>query len=248
MNTNLRKRILKIGALIMVLAALTVGIALPAHADNGHSAKNPVFHIVQGKVTSIDVTNTSFELMTANGDEVNIITNASTQFFVVPAGKAKGAVNSLISPGKNESIGKGKGSPKENPAMRLKELKELHIPANWRSNLGWLAFFDTPAGFSDIEINDRVIVRADADNLAKQVLIIKAPIIRTIKGQVALIDSTHIRITPEGGDPLTLTVVNISSIILHGQTSISGYAVAVYNSNTNNIVRINVYAAAPTDD
>ena len=126
-------------------------------------------------------------------------------------------------------------------------MKELHLPSNWRSNLGWLAFFDNPAGFDDIEINDRVIVRADNDNLARQVLIIKAPIIRTIKGSVSLVDG-NIKITPTGGDPITLTVISTTCIILHGQTSISGYAVAVYNSTNNNAVKVNIYAYAPPDD
>ncbi len=247
MNTNARKRILKIGLLFMALAALITGIAVPAYADNRSGPNNPAFHIVQGKVTSIDITNTSFKLMTANDEEVNITTNSSTQFFVVPAGKVKGAVNSLISPGKNEDRGNGKGNQKPNPAAILKEMKQLHIPANWKSNLGWLAFFDNPAGFSDIEVNDRVIVRADANNLAKQILIIKAPIIRTIKGTVAVIDSTHIRITPSGGSPISLTIVDTTSIILHGQISISGYAVAVYNSSNNNAIKVNVYATPPGD-
>ena len=127
-------------------------------------------------------------------------------------------------------------------------MKQLHIPADWKSNLGWLSFFDSPTSFRDIELNDRVIVRADSNNLAKQVLIIKAPVIRTIKGPVALIDATHIRITPAGADPITLHVESTTSIVLHGQTSISGYAVAVYNSSTNNAIKVNVYAAAPPDD
>jgi hypothetical protein len=246
MNTNMRKRLLKIGLLFMALVAMIVGIALPAYADNRPTSNNPAYPIVQGKVTDIFVSNTSFELLTANNNEVTITTNTSTQFYIIPAGKVLGAVNSLIAPNKNED--KGKGNLKQNAAARLNETKELHIPADWKRDLGWLAFFDNPASFSDIEVNDRVIVRTDKDNLAKQVLIIKAPVIRTIKGTISLVDSTHIQITPTSGIPLILNVVGTTSIVLHGQTSISGYAVAVYNSDNKNAVKVNVYATAPPND
>jgi hypothetical protein len=246
MNSKITKRLLKIGVLLMLLSGLIAGIAFPAYAGNDSNPKTSAFRIIQGKVASIDDASDSFKLVTANNEEVNIITNSSTQFFVIPSGKVNGAINSLRSPLKNEVIGKGNLKP--NPAARLKETKKLQIPANWRINLGWLAFFDNPADFEDIEVNDRVIVRADSDNLARQVLIIKAPVIRTIKGSVSLLDSTHIKITPADNDPITLNVVSDTSIVLHGQTSISGYAVAVYNSSTGNALKVNVYSSAPSDD
>lgn len=243
MNVNFKKQLLKIGLLFMVLTALVVGVALPAYADSP-TADTPDFHIVQGKVIDI-ISNTSFKITTADEQQATITTNSDTLYVVVPSGKVQGALNSLKSPGNNEM--KGKGALQQNQA-RMKGMKEIQLPADWRANLGWLRLLDNQGSYSDIAEGDRVIVRANSSDLAKQILIIKAPVNRTIKGTIALTDATHITITPAVGSPITLNVVSSTCIILHGQTSISGYAVAVYNSTNNNALTVNVHATAPDTD
>ena len=154
-------------------------------------------------------------------------------------GRAIGYVNSQVNADRRTDRKQG---VLQSQAARL---KELHIPANWKTNLGWLSTFDNPARLSDIAEGDRVIVRADNNNLAKAVLIFKAPVIKTIKGSVELDDATHITISPSSGTAITLNVLDSTRITLKGQTSITGYAVAVYNSSNNNAVTVNIQGNAP---
>lgn len=89
-------------------------------------------------------------------------------------------------------------------------------------------------------------MRADSNNVAKQVLIIKAPVIKTAKGSVTLIDATHIQIAPDTGTAVSVTIVDSTRIILKGQTTFTGYGVAVYDSSKNNdAVTVNIQANAP---
>ncbi len=243
MNTKIGKHALKIGLLFLATVALLAGLALPTYADTTPTPNTSAFHIVQGKVNSIAAPN--FVVLTANQQTVAIISNTSTQYFIIPMGKVQGYVNNRIATDNRED--KKEGAPKQS---RAAQLKELRIPANWRSNLGWLEIFDNQASFNDIAVGDRVIVRADSSNMAKQVLIIKAPVNRTIKGSISfdVNDPTHIKITPLTGNPITPITLNVTPttrIILKGQTSITGYAVAVYNSTNNNALTVNVQANAP---
>jgi hypothetical protein len=245
MNTSMKKGLLKIGLLFTALVALIVGMALPVNANSKATVSTADFHIVQGKVTNV-ISNTSFELMTGNQQTVTIITNESTQYYIIPTCKVQGAVNSLnISSNNKEN---GKSLMKLTQAAKIKEMKQLHIPANWRADLGWLKFLDNQAKYSDIAVNDRVIVRADSNNLAKQVLIIKAPVISQVRGTVSLTDASHITVAPSSGSPITLNIVGTTRITLKGQTSITGYAIAVYNNTNNNAVTINIKASATTPD
>jgi hypothetical protein len=242
MKTNMKKRLLKIGLLFTVLAALIVGIALPVSATGPKATPNGLtFHIVQGKVETTNTSTQTFVVLTANQQQVTVTTNSSTQYFLIPMGKAIGYVANQVT--KDTKEDRKEGIKNQN---RAAQLKELHIPANWRSNLGWLATFDNPASFSDIAVGERVIVRTDNNNLAKQVLIIKAPVIKTVKGSVTLVDATHIKIAPATGTAVTVTIVDSTRIVLKGQTTFTGYGVAVYDSSKNNdAVTINIQPNAP---
>lgn len=238
---KINKGILKIGALMMVLALVMIA-AIPASADD--TTPTPAaLHTVQGIVTSISNTSDtgSFVLQYGNQQQVTITTNTSTVYYLINPGKAQGFVNKTINQNNQKARRNGRSLP-----PKANDLKNAHIPANWRDNLGWLETFNKQASFTDIAIGDRIIARVDSNDLAHQVLIIKAPVIQTIKGSVTLTDPTHITITPSTGSPVTLNVVDTTRIVIKGQTSISGYAVAVYNSTNDNALIVNVQAAAPT--
>lgn len=228
MHFKIKKRILIIGLLFLAITALVTGIVLPAYAANGPAGKNiqnPAFHLLQGKILSIS--SPDFTVQTAKQGQVTISTGNNTQYYTIPAGKIRNLVTSHL------RSDNGNGN------------KKL-TPANLRSYLGNLNALVTRASFSDIAVGDRVIVRADSNNLAKQVLIIKAPVNRTIKGTITLVDPAHIMITPADGSPITLNVTSTTRIVLKGQTSISGYAVALYNSTNDNALLVRVQATAPT--
>jgi hypothetical protein len=240
MENKIRKQVLKVGLLFLAVVALAAGIAFPAYAATPAASSTPGFHMVQGKVDS--VTSPSFVVITPDKQSVTINTDGNTKYFVIPMGRVQGYVNKQVNTDNRED--QRAGLPLLN---RGAQLKELHIPANWRSNLGWLEIFDNQASLKDIAKDDRVIVRADDASLAKQVLIIKAPVNRTVKGSIAVIDDADIQITPTGGGtPVPLKVVDTTRIILKDLTSIKGYAVALYNSTNSEAIAINVQATEPT--
>jgi hypothetical protein len=231
MNAKIRKQALKIGLLFLTVIALAIGIVFPAYAETNTAAT----HMVQGEVLTVTAPNIVVSM--ANKQQVTISTDTTTQYFLVPAGKVTSSVNSRAAANSKDDKNKNRAS----------QQKGFQIPADWRNNFGWLDIFDNQAAFTDIAAGDRLIVRASAANLAKQVLIVKAPVNRTIKGNVALTDATHITITPtDGTSPVTLTVTASTRITLKGVTSIAGYAVASYNSVNKNALVVTVQAAAPT--
>jgi hypothetical protein len=197
---------------------------------------------VQGIV--IEVASPNFTVQNGNQNPVTIKTDANTRFLVVPMGKVQNYVNNKIA--KEIKQDKKAGNPRQ---TRGSQMRELHIPANWKSNLGWLDTFDRKAKFSDLDKGDRVIIRAQsADNLAKQVVIIKAPVNRSIKGAISGFTATSVTITPSGNTTAsTLNVTASTRIILKGITgmAVGQYATAVYNSKTMNASTVNVQATAP---
>ena len=238
MNNKIGKQALKIGLSFVSVLGLVVGMAFPVFADTP-TPNTPAFHTVQGSVSS--VTAPSLVVLTSNQQSVTITTDSNSQYYLIPMGKVQGYVNNRVATDNKED--KKEGTPAQS---RAAQLKDLHIPADWRSNLGWLAIFDNQASFSDIAVGDRIIVRADSANLAKQIMIIKAPVNRTIKGSIVLTDPTHITINQSNGSgSITLNVTGTTLISLKGQTTISGYAVVLYNSANNNALTVNVQATAP---
>lgn len=237
------KKVLKVGVLFMLLISLAVGIAVPVSADNSNSAPTGI-RILQGVVQSVASPNFTIK----NGDQtpITVNTDASTQYFIIPAGKVKNSGDDFKIDIKKEdrreaALGIAKAA----------QLKNFQIPANWKSNFGWLEIFDHDAQFSDIAVGDRVIVRAQTStNLAKQVLIIKAPVNRSIKGVISAVTANTISITPNGGTTaIVMNVTPATRVMLKGITIIAAgqSATAVYNSSNNNALTINIQPA-PDDD
>jgi len=93
--------------------------------------------------------------------------------------------------------------------------------------------FSTGAGFSDIEIGDRVVVwLADGENLAKWVLIIKPAARAHVGGTITGLTSETITIAPDDGEAVTLRYNEDTVFILSGFTSVEEgqLARAVYDS------------------
>ena len=221
MRGKIGKQIIKYSVLIVMLVALTASIAVPAMAQAPASA----LHSVQGTVTAVAAP--TFTIQNGTQTPATITTDGNTKFYMVPMGRVNNWVNNQV----NKDIRQDKGKQTRAGAMR-----ELHIPANWRGNLGFLETFNVKAKFTDIENGDRVITRVSGNNnLATQVMIIKAPVIQTIKGTITTVTGNSITITPASGTPVTVTVGAKTVITLHGLLAVQANPVRSYRSITRKL-------------
>lgn len=240
--SKINKGILRLGALVLLLALVMV-IAVPAFADNTTPTTPVALHTVQGKVINISNTSNAGSFTIQNGDKQVIInTDANTKYYMINMGKAQGYVNSTINEDNQQARKNGRSLP-----SKANDLRNAHIPANWRDNMGWLDTFDAQANLSNIQVGDRVFARVDSNSLARSILIIKAPVIKTVKGTVKAVPSGNIiAITPAGSTTtLSLNVTPETRIVLKGLVSIQQgqSVVAVYNSSNSNALTINIQTA-----
>ena len=238
MKGKIWRRFLKFSTLFVVISALLISVAFTALTQ---TAQATLLSTVQGKVVSVNASQLSFEIQNGTPAPVTITTDTNTKFYSVPMGRVQTFVNNQT----NQDIKQDQGKE-----TRAGALKELHIPANWRSNLGWLDTFNTKAQFSDIQTDNRVIARVNPNYLALQVLIIKSAAVQSVKGTISAVsaNSTTIAFPPVNPDnSITLSITDNTRITLKGLVSVQEgqYAVAVYNKNTLVAQTINVQATAP---
>ncbi len=242
MKKEVRRNTLKIGIPFVVIMTLVTGMALPALADNG-SKPIPVLRIVQGGVISVASDNSTFVIQNGNQQPVTIKVDSNTKYFLVPPGRASAAINSNAV--KNKTIDKkvNKVKPEQSQAV-----EELGITANCGNDSSWPGSFGKETQFSDIQVGDRVIARVKtADNLATQVLIIKAPAIQRVKGIITAVSDNSITITPTNGTAVTLSWDGNTRFVLKGLISVQNgqYASAAYNRNTMTAQTVDIQATAP---
>jgi hypothetical protein len=251
MKKEVRRNALKICIPFIVIMTLVTGMALPVLADNG-SKSTTGLRIVQGEVMSISSDNSTSDnatIVIQNGNQqpVTILVDSNTKYFIVPAGKASAATNSNAV--KNKTIDKkvNKVQPPQSQAV-----EEQVITANCGTDSSWPGSFGKKAQFSDMQVGDRVIARVKiADNLATQVLIIKAPAIQRVKGIItAVSDNSTITISPPNGTAVTLSWDGNTRFVLKGLIAVQNgqYASAVYNRKTMVIMTADVQATAPATE
>jgi hypothetical protein len=257
----MKKKLLRIGLMFFTAAALIAGMVFPVAADA--AAPNSALHNIQGTVTSIAADNSSFVVQNGNQSPMTVKVNQNTRFMVVPLGKANTAVKSpKVIPSKimpkqngNNNGNRNNGNNKKGPELpqisantNTNMNSNAQVPDNWKSSLGWLDSFDSKGKLSDVQVGDRVIASVNnPDNFARQVLIIKAPVIQTIKGTITTVNGNSVTITPASGAPVTVTVAAKTVVTLHGLLSVQApeHAISVYNKNTLVAQTLNVQAAAP---
>jgi len=103
--------------------------------------------------------------------------------------------------------------------------------------------FSTGAGFSDIEIGDRVVVwLADGESLAKRVLIVKPAARAHVGGTITGLTSETITIAPDDGEAVTLCYNEDTVFVLNGFTAVEEgqSARAVYETEHMLAERVNV--------
>jgi hypothetical protein len=230
----LKSNFVKISILFAVIATLVVGVAIPVSADNttttiATTSSAPALHTVQGVVNSVNSTSGSFTVGTTSV----VSTDPNTKFYLIPLGKADTYVNNKVA--RDPSV-----------LSRATKLKDLHIPANWRDNLGFLDTFGQKGAFSDISVGDRVIARVNSSGVAAQILIIKAPIIRQVRGTVTM-SGNNITVKALNGTTVNLTWAATTEFIIKGYALPSGvYGVVTYNSSANVASLVNFTAKEPS--
>ena len=247
MKERIRSNGLKIGILVLSLFTLILVAAVPGWAQSPTSTASPTapsVHTLEGKVTAVAADNKSFIIQSGNQTAVTVVVDANTMYFMVPVGRAIGDVKNPIQGANSLRSKPNAATPTVSPAIR-----PAQIPPDWKSDLSFLNLFNKQAAFSNIQVGDRVIVRAQVTgNLAKQVLIIKAPVIQNIKGTISALTSTSITITPASGAAVTLvwdanTHFNLKGLII---VQIGQSAVATYNHNTMTAQNVNIQLLAPS--
>ena len=186
-------------------------------------------------------TGNTFTVQSGNQSPITITVSSTTKYYLVSLGGVRNTVDNQISKER-----------RANPKLGVPgAMNNLHIPANWRDNLGWLDTFNKSASFTDIALGDRIIARVDSGNNAYQVLIIKGPVIRQVRGTVTVsgIGAASGTITIAALNGTTVGPLNWDSnteFIIKGTVVPSGqYAAVTYNSNTNNVQLVNFTAKAP---
>jgi hypothetical protein len=245
MKKEVKRNALKIGIPFVVIMTLVTGMALPVLADNG---SKPIIglRVVQGEVMSLASDNSTFVVQNGNQQPVTVLVGSNTRYFIVPAGKASAAINSNTVKDKKADQKVNKVKPEQSQAV-----EEQEITANCGNDSNWPGPFGKQAQFSDIQVGDRIIARVKtADNLATQVLIIKAPVIQKVKGTITAVSDMSITITPSSGAAVTLSWDGNTRFILKGLISVQNgqYASAVYNRNTMKAQTVDIQATAPTTE
>jgi hypothetical protein len=232
----LKNNLVRISIIFAAIAALAVGMAIPVSAASTTPATTPALTTVQGIVNSVtpgSSTATGSFAVQSGSTSVNVATDSNTKYYLIPVGKAQSFVNNAVNQDKNAQ-------------SRAAKLRNLHIPANWRDNLGFLDTFGQAGTFSSIAVDDRVIARVNSNEVAAQVLIIKAPVVRQIRGTVT-ISGNNITINALNGTTVNLTWATTTEFIVKGYSlPSSGYAVVTYNSTTNVASLVNFAAKEPT--
>jgi hypothetical protein len=249
MKKEVRRDALKIGIPFIVIMTLVTGMALPVLADSGPKSITGL-RIVQGEVISIasdNLTSDNSTIVVQNGSrqQVSIKVDANTKYYVISVGNASEAVKNVTV---KEKVVKNKTSNAELKQFNTTGPGESITTASCGTDPNWLGRNGKQAQFSDIQVGDRVIARVKtADNLATQVLIIKAPAIQRVKGTVTAVSDNSITITPSSGAAVTLSWDANTRFVLKGLIAVQNgqYASAVYNRKTMVIMTADVQATAP---
>jgi len=232
----LKRNLMKICVPLAIIAALAgVMPVVPALAASTPNIARPPLHTIQGKVTQAPVGPVFYIQSGNNTAPIAVSTNTSTKFYLISIGRVENYVDNQV----NKDLRQDK--VKESPGTAM---KELHIPANWRDDLGWLDTFDKVSSLADVGLGDRIIARVDAGGMAWQVLIIKAPVIKQVKGQIDSIS----------GNVITINNVPLiwdanTRFTLKGLIAVAPlqYATAVYSSSTTpgKAITVNVLPTPP---
>jgi hypothetical protein len=276
MKKEIRKNAVKISFPFIVVMTLVLSTTLPVLADNTLKP-NSALRLVQGEVISVATDNSTFIIQNGGQKQITIKVDEDTKYYIISMGKASEAVKVTAAKDKQEerevkkaeSNQFGTVAPKVNKAQskpfsavepqvgkiepKAKSLKpQTSVTiAYCGTDPNWLGRYGKEAQFSDIQVGDRIIAWIQtADNLATQILIIKAPVIQPVRGTITDVSDNSFTITPPIGAAVTLSWDENTRFVLKGFISVQSgqYAIAVYNRNTMIALTVDVQATAPATE
>lgn len=213
--------VLKVAVASVLALSMVLGLALPALADSGESlpwTEEFQVRIVKGTVTEVDKENQVYFKVQSREDEIDIRVDENTRYFIL---NKPGRIVPLLQQFRLQTQAEV-GTPDE-PGLKFRVQNRV---AQTESTPLVEPQLSVPrpfgqAGFSDIEIGDRVMVwLADVGNLAKWVLIIKPAVRAHVGGVITGLSSDTIEITPEDGRSVTLRYDQDTVFVLSGFTSV----------------------------
>ncbi len=258
----------------IVVGIGTPALAAENRTSKSESEETALPNVTKGKVTSVDAEGKLFEVQPKEGEPVTFTVDSNTRYFVITAAPtvktvAIGKIAGKIRDEKDIERGLGQKKveneteepeiedeteevdPEDDPEIERKFKEATEPPKDFfsaiRARLGLIERFGSKATFGDIEEGDGIIVRSmPNEDLAKDVLIIKTPVIKTLKGTVTAVDATSITITPAEGEAVVLTWNADTKFILEGLISVQvgQQAAATYNSETMVAKTVTVKPAA----
>jgi hypothetical protein len=257
--------VLKVAVASVLALSMVLGLALPALADSGGPlpwAEDFQARVVKGEVTYVDEANQEYFTVQSGEDEISIRVDENTSYFVTGV---PGLVVPLLQQFRLRNQAEF-GTPDEQ-GLRLRlqnqvaqtETVSIELqPARLRLQNQLAQTESAPlvepqpavprpfgqAGFSDIEIGDRVVVwLANGENLAKWVLIVKPAVHAHVGGSITELTSETITIAPDDGEAVTLRYNQDTVFVLNGFTSVEErqLARAVYDREHMLAKKIIVY-------
>jgi hypothetical protein len=253
MNNRI-KVALRIAVPLFLIMTLSLNVELPVLADNATKSA-PAFRMVQGEVISIVSDNATSDNSTATivirqgNKQVDITVDASTKYYLIARGKPSTTVSGAAVQPKGVIKKNSKSERQVSVAAVADEsISESAVIAGCGKDPNSLGRYGKPAQFSDVQVGDRIIACVKTvDNVARQVLIIKAPVIQRVNGTITAVSDNSITIEPISGTAITLNWDANTRFTLKGLISVQSgqYAAAVYNKNGMLVITVEVQASAP---
>jgi hypothetical protein len=257
--------VLKVAVASVLALSLVLGLALPALADSGEPlpwTDDFQARIVKGEVTYVDEANQEYFTVQSGEDEISVRVDENTRYFILDT---PGRVVPLLQQFRLRNQAEI-GTPDEQglrlrmqnqvdqtESVPLGELQQARLRVqNQAAQTETVSIELQPAvtrpfgqaGFSDIEIGDRVVVwLANGENLAKWVLIVKPAVRAYVGGTITELTSETITIAPDDGEAVTLRYNQETVFVLNGFTSVEErqLARAVYDHEHMLAKKIIVY-------
>ena len=255
---------------LALVVVLCLAVALPAMAESSTTptptASDANLNWVKGKVASIAADQKSFGVLITSGETVLVSVDANTKYYsangtAIDMGQIKDKVQTWMKD-KNQTRTDTAGAQSEQNDTDYEQDADMEavLTANTEAQQGvWgklKSWFNRhpkigeKAAFTDLAVGDAVVVKVmPNENLAKQVLIIKASDVKTVKGNITAVTSTSLTITPidTSKEVVTLKWDENSRINVKGAISLKTgqYAVAVYKVSNLTVIMMEVLPSAP---
>jgi hypothetical protein len=231
-------KVLTIAGVSILALCLVLGVVLPSLAAPDKAllvADDSLAKIVKGKVTDIDEEYQEYFKIQSGEEELTISVDGNTKYYKLGV---PGRIVALVRQWKEfryqnqEGMGLG---------VRIRNQEELRAE--------WLRPFGEESAFSDIALGDRVVVwlAEDSELLAQRVLIIKPTTYASVSGSITGVSADSITITPDDGDPVTLSYNGSTVFVLNGFIAVEEgqSARAIYDSDNMIAKRVVVHQEAP---